>query len=215
MLKRLHELFGAKSGKPSSSAVKALEEFFGESFEALQATFSKPIDPDVLKNLPTYPKTVSQVESGLNAVVIQYHTSINAYARCLGTISEGYEKVAVLHYQKNNLHSFVTYKDELGGRNIYILTNSLEVAYRLAAFNYGPLPPWELWAHLGPFHSYRQGPEEFWFIYMWEPFWSRFTVEEQDQYFAAHREKNKEYISDSDWEDWKLRITFGDKRRGY
>jgi hypothetical protein len=214
MWKRLQELLAPSSLKRESSSDKAFEELFGESFETLQSVFRESLLPRAVEALPAYPRSVSQEKQGLNAVVIQLHIAVSEYARCLSAIRRGYEQVAIMHFQKDTLHSLVTYKDELGGRNIYILTNALELAHALAGLRFGPLPPWELWAHFGPFHSYRQGPEEYWFIYIWEPFWSSLTIEQQDSYFAARRASNREYISDAEWEDWKLRITFGDERRG-
>jgi len=213
MFKRLRELFSAGSTVHGTAPADGIEGFFGVSRDALKIAFKEPLDQSRLRGLPAYPKVTPQVE--INAVIIQLHISFDSYARCLNSISDGFDLIETLYYKKGDLHTFIAIRDELGGKNLYILTNALELIGKLASLHFGPLPPWELWPHFGPFHSYRQGPEEYWFMFMWGPFWSSLTVEEQDQYFEVHRKSNKEYISDADWEDWKLRLTFGDKRRGY
>ncbi|WP_407971576.1 hypothetical protein ACJ51O_24845 [Burkholderia pyrrocinia] len=189
---------------PESDAKAALEKMFPfpHSFDAMLGAFSQAVDNDALDTLTNIPNLWEMHHLGLNAVLLTRHIEIQAFPRYLSLVRRGWEEVRLLHYQDRDFHTFVSFSDELGGRNVHILTNSAELIVDQAKEEFGPPPPWVAWCYYGPFVRYNEGAEEYWAIYLWDPFWKSLTPEARDAYIERHSKDALSYMSAQEWEDW-------------
>ncbi|KAB0648491.1 hypothetical protein [Burkholderia diffusa] len=185
-------------------ARKALGKMFPfpHSFEAMQEVFSQPVDNIALNDLDSIPNVSGMMHLGFNAVLLTRHIEIQAFPRYLSLIRRGWEEVRLLHYQDGNHHMFVSFSDELGGRNVHILTNSAELIVDQAKEEFGPPPPWVVWCYYGPFVRYNEGAEEYWSVYLWRPFWEGLTPDARDAYIERRSKEALSYMSEQEWEDW-------------
>ncbi|WP_155836174.1 hypothetical protein [Burkholderia sp. AU4i] len=204
---------GQDVGRDTKAAqMKALEDVFGRTAEALRAGFPAALDLAGRQDLPLYPKAVYLGDCGVNAFVQHQNMEINAFPRFLSAVREGGEEVDFLFYRRGDFVSLVRFNDELAGRNVWLLTNDVELMVRLALSRFSPPPPWVAWCEHGPFVTYNQGAPEYWYHNIWEPFWSSLTLEEQDQYIEARGVEVRSYLSDEEWEDWVYTTRRSDPR---
>ncbi|MDN7877016.1 hypothetical protein [Burkholderia aenigmatica] len=189
---------------PEVDAKTALEKMFPfpHSFDAMLDAFSKPVDNAALDALSDIPNLRGMQHLGLSAVLLTRHIEIQAFPRYLSLVRRGWEEVRLLHYQNGNFHTFISFADELGGRNVHVLTNSAELIADQAKEEFGPPPPWVVWCYYGPFVRYNEGAEEFWLRYFWGPFWDSLTPDARDSYIDRHRKEALSYMSEQEWEDW-------------
>lgn len=172
------------------------------SFEVMKSVFNQPINADSVADLPGYPFFSDMKELGLQAILVLRHIEIETFPRYLSCVRKGYEEVRLLHYQKDDFHTFVSFNDELGGRNAYVLTNSVELVANLAKEEFSPPPPWVAWCYYGPFVRYNEGAEQYWDLNIWTPFWTRLTPEERDAYIEKRSAIALSYMSPEEWDDW-------------
>jgi hypothetical protein len=175
---------------------------FPHSFEAMRSAFSQPMEATSDAELPLFPFTTSVEDLGLHAVLVMRHIEVDSFPRYLSCVRKGYEEINLLHYQNANFHTFVSFRDELGGRNAYVLTNCAKLVAELARQEFGPPPPWIAWCHYGPFVRYNEGAEQHWDLYIWRPFWTRLTPEARDVYIEKRSTAALAYMSDEEWDDW-------------
>ncbi|MBN3831983.1 hypothetical protein [Burkholderia sp. Ac-20344] len=185
-------------------ARKALEKMFPlpHSFEAMQEAFSQTAHNAALDALHNIQNLSEMGHLGLNAVLLTRHIEIQAFPRYLSLIRRGWEEVRLLHYQDGDCHTFVSFSDELGGRNVHVLTNSAELIADQAREEFGPPPPWVVWCYYGPFVRYNEGAEAYWDAYIWGPFWEGLAPEARDAYIENRSKEALSYMSEQEWEDW-------------
>ncbi|NIF53708.1 hypothetical protein [Burkholderia sp. Ax-1724] len=175
---------------------------FSHSFEVMKSVFQQPMESAEISGLPEFPPISNVADLGLPAVLVIRHMEIESFPRYLGSVRKGYEEVGLFHYQKDNFHTFVSFSDELGGRNAYVLTNSIDLVVELAQEEFSPPPPWIAWCHYGPFVRYNEGAEQYWDVNIWTPFWRHLMPEARDAYIDRRSVAALAYMSDEEWGDW-------------
>lgn len=192
---------------------KHLSELFKRTPELLRATFG---DAAIISRTTT-PSTYARVEylgqHGFHAFIWAQNMEASAYPGFFNIVRGDSEDEDFRHFKRDQFTSFVASDVEFLARNVYLLTNDVELIDRLSQETFSPNPPWIMYPDLGPFASYNQGEPEYWDRFVWHPFWSRLSIEEQDEYLKKRRVQTKEYMSDGEWEDWLQKITSGDPRR--
>lgn len=189
--------------KDSDKRLTSLEEVFGRQRAVLQQAFSDASVIAGAEKLPTYPARSHLGESGLHAFVQMQNLEPAAVPPFLKMVGEGARDVDFLRFERGACTTFVKLRDyELGGRNVWLLTNDVELLIRLAAAQFGPPPPWLVFPELGPFLTYNQGAPEYWYHGIWQPFWSSLSPEARDIYIDEHAEAALAYMGAEEWEDW-------------
>ncbi len=192
---------------------KPLETQFRVPLARLRETFTVDI-PTSFDGTRAYPYVSYQEEHGVKAFVHWQSIEMDEFPRYINAIRAGCTEVEAdrLHYQRGALHSFVSYGDELAGRNVFVLSNDVNLIERLAPPKFSPSPPWVLHYAEGPFMSYNQGAPEYWHQFIWLPFWLSISLDEQAQYLERQRAKTKDFIDDEAWCDWVYSVRRLDPR---
>lgn len=195
--------------------LEALPHVFGVSSSSLQEVFGTGASKDLrAESSPNrYPSNEHLGDLDLNAILQCQNVEINQFPLYVKVIESGRDEVAPRHYERDGLHTYFSYDDEFGGRNMRLLTNDVALLKEIAASTFHPPPPWVAWHELGPYRPPTQGDPEYWFCHIWDPFWESLRLEEQDKFFQEWRSTTRAYISDEDWEEgWIYLVRMRDPR---
>ncbi|WP_423380518.1 hypothetical protein [Burkholderia sp. LMG 32019] len=204
----IFEWLGGRAKKTPGYDIKskrrALDEMFPfpHSFEAMVAVFNKPMDESAISALPAIQNLSKTNDLGLHALLVIRHMEVESFPRYLNLIKRNCEEVRLLHYRNGEFDTFVSFRDELGGRNAYVLTNSVELIAEQAKEEFSPPPPWIAWCHYGPYVRYSQGAEEYWAMCIWDPFWQNLSPDARDAYIEKRSAAALTYMSEEEWDEW-------------
>ncbi|HDR9203859.1 TPA: hypothetical protein QDB48_005242 [Burkholderia vietnamiensis] len=201
LFNRIRDKFKPEWEKPIDHE-KELHKLFKRTPDELHAAFG---DSSLLSRVgpfPEYPRVTYLGEAGLHAFVLAQHMEFPAFPRFLSIVSNGREDADFLNFKKGAHTSFVSSDREFTGRNVYLLTNDVDLIDRLAEHQFSPTPPWIAYPELGPSIAYNQGEQEYWLLTVWLPFWNGMSPEGRDLYIENRSSEALSYMSKQEWDDW-------------
>ncbi len=171
--------------------------------------FGKKVERDVFvggkEDFAFYPRKTFLGQQGLFA----YHTIL----MIAGSEFEGFrELVGAVFDQvtiKQDQESICTSGDggalklavrqEFNGLIIELITNSKTFLEKLDASFKAPPPPWFAFPDMQPIEAImnKQGSLEYWWDWIWNPFWERASAETRADYLSAHKASDEwaEYLA--------------------
>lgn len=196
--------------------VKALEEVFERDIESIRKLF--PLEDIGLRGtVSTELPGKSLCEIGVNALVHTIEISMEQFPLLVRLLSDGRKELRFREFERESggliYRTIMTTEDRFSGNTVRLLTNDVELLRAISRMGFGPPPPWIAWYELGPYRAPTQGNFEYWFSYVWGPFWESLSLEEQDKFFEDWRPRTRAYISDEDWEQgWVYLVRMRDPR---
>ncbi|WP_198386321.1 hypothetical protein [Burkholderia ubonensis] len=189
---------------------KELQKIFNRTPGELREAFGDPSVISRTDNLPVYPSVKYLGDAGFHAFMWTQHMEFPAFPRLLNVVSDGCEDVDFLHFKKGVYTSFLASGREFTGRNVWILTNDVDLIDRLARHQFSPTPPWIAYPELGPSIAYSQGEQEYWLLTVWLPFWKALSPQARDLYIEQRSRDALSYMSQQEWDDWVYSIRKND-----
>jgi hypothetical protein len=181
---------------------KHLSELFKRTPELLRATFANAAIVSRTTSRPTYARVEYLGEHGFHAFIWAQNMEAAAYPRFFNIIRGDSEDEDFRQFKRGQCTSFVAANVEFLARNVYLLTNDIELIDRLALETFSPNPPWIMYPDLGPLTSLNQGEPEYWEMTVWLPFWRSLAPDQRDAYIERRSIDALSYMSAEEWDDW-------------
>jgi len=195
---------------------EAIERVFGKSVEALRKLF--PMAEPRLRDIgssDSQDKFLDKLD--VNALVHTEEVSPEQFPLMMSLLNKGREEVSLGQFERSTggqlKRSLLATEDRFSGKTVRLLTNDIELLNSIVEAKFSPPPPWVVWLELGPASAVaRQGDAEYWYDFVWDKFWNKLSLAEQEQYVVQWREKTKPNISEADWNDWVLMVRMRDPK---
>ncbi len=194
---------------------EALERVFGKSIDVLRKLFPmvEPILRDIGSSDPQ-DKFLDKLE--VNALVHTEEISAEQFPLMMSLLNKGHDEVSLGQFESKTggqvKRTLLATEDRFSGKTVRLLTNDIELLNSITEAQFTPPPPWVVWLEAGPASAVeRQGDIEYWYSYVWDKFWNKLSLSEQEKYLAQWREKAK-HISEADWHDWVLMVRMRDPK---
>lgn len=156
---------------------------------------------DETHEFQVYPPKILLKDQGVFAYRLEFATFKADASRVLGALASQFECPDQALFQEGRVQNggksvHFSIRQEFGGAVIVLVTNSIELIKKIDALDIEPPPPWVAFPDIDPsILGSLQGAMEYWWDWLFSPFWSGLSANERMDYLTRHS-------ADEDWADF-------------
>ncbi len=191
----------------------AIEELFEADLTYLRETFAGTPETLQSESFPDYPRAVWMGSLGVKAFCVTQDVEVEQFPVYVNLVVAGRMRVGPRQFVRDgSIHTFFSGVDRYSGKQVSLLTNDVELVRAVSAAGFNPPPPWLAWYELGPLIYNLQGDAQYWYENVWDRYWARLSMAEQDAFIDGRRSPPQAYLSEEEWAEWIDAIRTRDAR---
>lgn len=191
----------------------AIEELFEADLTYLRETFAGTPETLQSESFPDYPGAVWIGGLGVKAFCVTQDVEVEQFPAYVNLVVAGRERVGPREFVRDgSIHAFFAGVDRYSGKQVNLLTNDAELVRSVSVAGFNPPPPWLAWYELGSLIYNLQGDAQYWYENVWDRYWERLSLAEQDAFIDGRRSSTNDHLSGEEWNEWLDAIRTRDAR---